>query len=211
MDRLNGALLRPQSKLPFSPFPAILTPMNPLHWTFDKLYPLIRFIYEKILGHDWFEEVTPVLWQGGAPSYQRDYSFILKRGIKAVLDVRAEREDDLAIYAANDVNYLRLNVLDVMVPGAKELEEGTAFIHDQIEDARIVLVHCAKGRGRSATHMAGYLMRYEGYTYTSAKELLDSKRPLTNLQGRHQRMLESWISQVNQMSGADSFSYSGDD
>ncbi len=184
--------------------------MNPLHWTFDKLYPLIRFFYEKILGHDWFEEVTPVLWQGGAPSYKRDYTFLLKKGINAVLDVRAEREDDQAIYAANDVKYLRLKVLDVMVPGAKELDEGTTFIHNQIEDGRIVLVHCAKGRGRSATLMAGYLMRYEGYTYTSAKELLDSKRSLTNLQGRHQRVLESWISQVNPTSVTDSLSYSGD-
>jgi hypothetical protein len=198
-DRLNvnnrissptSALFPSPIRLPFGPFPAILPPMNPLHWAFDKLYPVIRFVYEKILGHDWFEQVTPQLWQGGAPAYNRDYAFIMDNGINAVLDVRAEREDDRALYAANGVSYLRLKVLDVMVPEAKQLDEGTAFIRDQVNAGKIVLVHCAKGRGRSATLMAGYLMRYEGYTYGSAKELLDSKRSLTNLQGRHQRTLE---------------------
>jgi protein-tyrosine phosphatase len=179
--------------LPFSLFPVILPPMNPLHWAFDKLYPVIRFVYERILGHDWFEQVTPELWQGGAPTYKRDYAFILDNGINAVLDVRAEREDDRALYANNGISYLRLKVLDVMVPGAEQLDEGTAFIRDQVEAGKTVLIHCAKGRGRSATLMAGYLMRYEGYTYDGARELLVSKRSLTNLQGRHRRMLESWI------------------
>lgn len=197
-------------RLPFDPFPAILPSMNPLHWAFDKLYPVIRFIYERILGHDWFEQVTPELWQGGAPTYQRDYAFILDNGINAVLDVRAEREDDRALYAANDVSYLRLKVLDVMVPGAKQLDEGTAFIHNQVEAGKIVLVHCAKGRGRSATLMAGYLMRYEGYTYGSAKELLDSKRSLTNLQGRHQRTLEAWMSKIEEIAEIDTQSTAGE-
>lgn len=167
--------------------------MNPIHWAFDKLYPVIRFVYEGLMGHDWFEQVTPQLWQGGAPTYARDYDFLFDIGINAVVDVRAEREDDRRLYAANDVNYLQLKVLDVMVPAPDQLDVGTAFIHEQVIGGRTVLIHCAKGRGRSATMMAAYLMRYEGYSYDDARNLLVSKRALTNLQGRHQRVLESWM------------------
>lgn len=180
-------------RLLFAPFPAILTSMNPLHWLFDKWYPVIRFVYERIQKHAWFEQVMPQLWQGGAPSYDRDYDFILENGIDAVLDVRAEREDDRSLFDENGISYLKIPVLDVMVPSAEQLDEGTAFIHQQIEAGNTVLVHCAKGRGRSASMLAAYLMRYEGYTYEQAKELLVSKRALTNLQGRHERTLTSWI------------------
>lgn len=172
--------------------------MNPFHWLFDQLYPVIRFVYERIQGHPWFEPVTPRLWLGGAPTYQRDYEFLLDRGITAVVNVRAEREDDIELYERHDIAHLQLKVLDVMVPGPELLDEGTVFIKDRVDVGDVVLVHCAKGRGRSATLLAAYLMRYEGFGYHQAKDLLVSKRPLVNLQGRHQRALESWINQYRQ-------------
>ena len=56
----------------------------------------------------------------------------------------------------------------------------------------MVLVHCAKGRGRSATLVAAYLMRHDQMTYDQARELMVDKRSLVNLQGRHQKVLEAW-------------------
>lgn len=170
--------------------------MNPFHWLFDKLYPLIRFIYERVQGHRWFDQITDQLWIGGAPTYGRDYEFLNQSGIKAVVNIRAERDDDVALYTQQDIAYLRLEVLDVMVPSPAQLDQGVQFIRENTEAGRSVLVHCAKGRGRSATLLAAYLMRYEGYSYDQARELLVSKRSLVNLQGRHQRALESWIQQA---------------
>jgi protein-tyrosine phosphatase len=169
--------------------------MNPIHWAFDKLYPFIRFVYEKIQGHDWFDLIDSQLWMGGAPTYKRDYEFLFENGIEAIVDMRAERQDDLELLREHGVHYLQLKVLDVMVPSAEQLDEGTDFIQQHIVDGDSVLIHCAKGRGRSAAMMAAYLMRYKGMSYKEAKALLDDKRPLTNLQGRHQRVLESWIVQ----------------
>lgn len=175
--------------------------MNPAHWLFDKLYPLIRFVYERIQKHAWFDEVTPQLWLGGAPTYDRDYEFIKKAGITAVLNIRAERDDDRVFYRRNGIDYLRLEVLDVMVPPQEEIEEGVAFIDKHVQDGDVILVHCAKGRGRSATLLAAYLMRHDHMTYDQAIELLLSKRSLVNLQGRHQRILEAWNSE--QVTAAD--------
>jgi atypical dual specificity phosphatase len=171
--------------------------MNPIHWLFDKLYPAIRFVYERIQGHRWFDQVTDQLWLGGAPTYRRDYDFLVQSGIRAVVNIRAERDDDISLYQQEDIAYLRQEVLDVMVPSPELLDEGVAFIRQNVEAGRTVLVHCAKGRGRSATLLAAYLMRYEGYSYDRARELLVAKRPLVNLQGRHQRALETWIERTD--------------
>ena len=166
--------------------------MTPFHWLFDKFYPLIRFFYERVQGHRWFDEISPSLWLGGAPTYDRDYQFLLENNISAVLNIRAERNDDVSFYDTHDIAYLQLPVLDVMVPPPASLDAGVAFIERNVREGRLVLVHCAKGRGRSATVLAAYLMRKHNMSYDEANKLLKSNRSLVNLQKRHERVLSAW-------------------
>ena len=173
----------------------MLTLMNPFHALYARLYPLLRFVYERIQRHRWFDEVTPQLWLGGAPHYRRDYDFLLDAGIDAVVNIRAERHDDVELYERHGIAYLQLKVLDILVPPAEILDEGVAFIHEHVEAGKTVLVHCAKGRGRSVTLLAAYFMRYEGMSFKEVDEFLTEKRPLSNLQSRHRRVLEEWIGQ----------------
>ncbi len=167
--------------------------MNPIHWLFDKLFPIIRFTYEKIQRHRWFDKITSQLWLGGAPHYPRDYQFLLENGITAVLNIRAEREDDVNHYRQHGINYLQLHVLDVTVPSEEIIEAGVDFLWQQVADGRTVLVHCAKGRGRSATILAAYLMRHEGMSFDEANQKMKAMRPLTKLEGRHRQRLEKWL------------------
>jgi predicted protein tyrosine phosphatase len=163
------------------------------HRAFDKLYPAIRFTYEKLLSNAWFSQITPQLWLGGAPTYSRDYQFILANGITAVLNIRAEREDDIAFYTQHGINHVQYKVPDISVPDDATITDAVDWIAEQVADGRVVLVHCAKGRGRSAALLAAYLMRETGMTFDEARSLMKSKRSLTKLEPKHRKILEAWL------------------
>lgn len=163
------------------------------HRAFDQLYPVIRFTYERVMGQAWFTQITPQLWLGGAPTYQRDYNFLVRHHINAVLNIRAEREDDTVFYEQHGFTHVRYPVPDVTVPDEATITEAVHWITGQVEAGRTILVHCAKGRGRSATLLAAYLMSQEGLTFDEANDLMRSKRPLTKLEPKHRLVLESWL------------------
>jgi hypothetical protein len=164
-----------------------------LHRGFDRLYPAIRFTYERLLGHTWFSQVTPTLWLGGAPSYGRDYRELLRHGITAVVDMRAERHADPAFFEAHGIAHRQYRVPDVTVPDEDVLTDAVDWITARILEGRVVLIHCAKGRGRSATVLAAYLMETQGMTFDEVDDFLTMKRPLVKLQHRHRQVLESWV------------------
>ena len=167
--------------------------MKPFHWAFDKLYPVIRYYHETLKGNDWFTQMTPELWLGGAPTTVSDYHFLVDHGIKAVVDVRAERHDDEAFYARQGISYLHVNVLDMLVPTSADLTQSTAFIRKQVEQGNPVLIHCAKGRGRSAVTMAAYLMQYHGMNFDEAVAFMKAKRRLVKQEPRHRQAAETWL------------------
>jgi hypothetical protein len=174
-------------------------PLGVFHKVFDQLYPAIRFTYERIGGHEWFSEILPHLWLGGAPTYERDFDEILALGITAVIDMRAERDADLVFFRKHGIAHRHYRVPDVTVPGEAILDDAVAWIDRQLADGRTLLVHCAKGRGRSATVLAAYLMKTGGLSFDEVSELLTSRRALVKLQDRHREVLEAWI--ANQADG----------
>lgn len=167
--------------------------MSPFHYVFDKCYPIIRFVHEKVKNNVWFTEIMPQLWLGGAPTYERDYQFLLDNGINAVVNIRAEREDDQQFYAKHDITYIQVKVFDMLVPQNEHFDAGVKFTHEQIEAGRTVLIHCAKGRGRSAVLMAAYLMKHHKMKFEQAVKTMKDKRSLVKQEPHHKVAAEKWI------------------
>jgi protein-tyrosine phosphatase len=164
------------------------------HRIFDKMYPAIRFTYERVMGNEWFTEIEQGLWLGGAPSHKRDYQFIRDHGISAIINIRAERADDEAFYAQHDIHHVRYEVPDIGVPDCAIIDDAVKWMKAEAAAGRTILVHCAKGRGRSATLLAAYLMDKNGIGYEDARDLMKAKRKLVKLELRHQVMLDQWRS-----------------
>lgn len=163
------------------------------HRGFDRLYPAIRFTYERLLRQEWFTQITPELWLGGAPTERRDLEVLRTLGITAVLDVRAERDAATTFFEEHGIVARRYRVPDTVVPGPEVLTDAVAWMEARIAEGRVILVHCAKGRGRSATVLAAYLMKTDGMSFEEVQALLRSRRPLVKLQARHEQVLTAWI------------------
>ena len=168
------------------------------HRAFAKLSPAIRFFHETIMGRIWFSRITAKLWLGGAPIYRRDYAYIMQQDITAVVNVRNEGKDETDFYDRHGITHVQYSVPDVTVPDERIITEAVDWMKEQVGDGRTVLVHCAKGRGRSATILAAYLMREEALTFADANALMKSKRPLTKLESKHRRVLETWLAGENE-------------
>ena len=70
----------------------------------------------------------------------------------------------------------------------KYLDAITEFIHKSLKSSKRVFVHCYAGKQRSATVICAYIMKYLGFSYSEATELVQKKRliiftPLPNFDG----------------------------
>lgn len=100
-------------------------------------------------------EVIPGLHLGG--QYRRyGWSRLEARGITAVVNLRVEW-DDRALGIAPE-RYLHLPTVDDAAPSLADLQQGSAFIAEELERGGGVYVHCGSGIGRAATMVAAYLV-----------------------------------------------------
>jgi hypothetical protein len=114
-----------------------------------------------------FDEVAPGLWIGRRPQHGE-----LPPGVRWVLDATAEMPR--ASRSVPDDHYLSIPILDIhMMP----LDQFTAAVQRVAILNDPVLIHCAEGRGRSATLAAGVLL-FRGLAHSAddAVRMLKSVR-----------------------------------
>jgi protein-tyrosine phosphatase len=71
-------------------------------------------------------------------------------GIGAVVDLRAEDQDDEEALRAAGIALLHLPTPDLEAAAVPMLDQGVAFIREQMARGEKVLIHCQHGIGRSA-------------------------------------------------------------
>jgi protein tyrosine phosphatase (PTP) superfamily phosphohydrolase (DUF442 family) len=118
-------------------------------------------------------------------------------GIRAVLSLQAEREDQFD--GAPPDRRLRLPVEDFHPPTIAQLREAIAFIDSCRADGLPVLIHCHAGVGRASLTASAYLMT-RGLSSSDAFETIRRARPIVTLNGLQLERLIEWEQSLRDLS-----------
>jgi hypothetical protein len=94
--------------------------------------------------------VTPQLAVGGSFPMERAGDLLHDLGIARVVDVRRECCDDEAVLRSNGLVLLSLPTEDRCAISQEMLDDGVAWVREQLREGHRVFVHCEYGIGRSA-------------------------------------------------------------
>ena len=120
-------------------------------------------------------QIVPQIWIGDKLISQKQ-SFFDDKKISVVINCTKEIQ-----FMSNKITY-RLDIDDDLSNFAStamynDIYNIISFMDKEIEKGNNILVHCHKGRQRSANVVAAYLMKYSRINYTAAMKYIQSKRP----------------------------------
>lgn len=138
-------------------------------------------------------QIEPLLFVGGEFRASQ-WPLLYELGIRAVLNLQAERED--LFTDTPPERTLRLLVRDYFAPSIEQLTEGVAFLAAAHADQLPVLVHCHAGVGRAPMTTAAYLVAQRGMEHRAAVAYLRAARPIIGLNWSQLRRLHEWEQHV---------------
>lgn len=105
---------------------------------------------------------------------------LVKKNIQSIIDLRDESSDDITQIKNFNMHYLRVPIKDRGTPTIKEVSQIVNWINNEIDQKRIVFIHCNLGRGRGPLLTILYLIT-KGMTSKSAIEKVKNIRSFTFL------------------------------
>ena len=123
---------------------------------------------------DRFSWITPSLLLGAQPS-AADLRDLRRIGIGAVLSIRDDDPNPPHLFRRLNLAYHQIPIASFSSPSLSQLAEACAFIDQQQQSGRSVLVHCALGMQRSAGVCLAHLI-HKGRPFGVALELLQTHR-----------------------------------
>ena len=128
-----------------------------------------------------YHVVYPGLAVGAGMPHRLAAPALHHHGFTAYLDVRmpTERGGDWS-HVAEGVHVKWLPIRDLSAFTLEQIDEGTAWILEQMRAKRTVLVTCRAGQGRSVTMVLAALMRL-GHTLDDAQALLARSGRIINV------------------------------
>lgn len=113
----------------------------------------VSLLYYRRQGNAW-DEAIPGLLMGQLLDEDKARA-LLDSGAVAVLDLTTEFSESALLRDRTD--YHNLPILDLTAPTPAQLQNGIAFIRDNIGD-KTVYVHCKAGYSRTAAVVGAYLL-----------------------------------------------------
>jgi len=120
------------------------------------------------------------------PIHSEDFK---RLGVCAELNLMAEKKET----PPDDLDaYLWIPVVDKTAPTPDQLNLGTSFINEAVENGKTVYVHCHLGHGRSPTMVAAYFIRYKKMSPDEAIEAVRSRRSEVHLEDSQVEALKKY-------------------
>lgn len=112
-----------------------------------------------------------------------------KIGITVEMSLTAEVRDG----AHDDLDaFTWIPVVDGYAPTEYQLDLGSSFINESVENGKKIYIHCKNGHARSPTMIAAYLVRFKKMSVEDAEKLLMEKRPEIHIENVQKEALKKF-------------------
>jgi len=170
----------PRFPFPLSRFSFLVSRFSPSALRFP-FYLALRVMHELTMdlanreGPDltWIADDLAI----GSQVLTDEWPAVAATGIRAVVDCRLEARDPVDLLRSLDIAFLHLPTLDSGDFTPSMVNDGVAWIEQQLASGRRTLVHCRAGKGRSVLIGAAVLTR-RGYGPDDALALIRERRPI---------------------------------
>lgn len=137
---------------------------------------LTRSLSGLLWSLSWWDVIDEYLLLGGALMFD-DIERLQRQGVRAVLNLSAERPDNQSRLYAARMDYLWLPVLDTLPPTVEQIVQGLLWIEQQVNASHAVYIHCTAGIGRSVTLLACWYMYTRGMNVSQGLHFIKRRRP----------------------------------
>ena len=132
-----------------------------------------------IKNRNWWDEIDDYLILGAIP-FSGDIKKFREIGVSCIINLCAESEGPVNLYGDQNIQYFRIPTVDFTCPSVAGIDLGVSIIERYFEQKKIVYIHCKAGRGRSASVVYCWLVKYRNYSPQDAMAFLLTKRPHIN-------------------------------
>ena len=132
---------------------------------------------------------------------EKDLRAIRELGFRGLVDLRDETPDCGVAVRSQNLNYMRVPIVEGAAPSVDELYEVAGWVTGHIIENGPVLVYCREGRGRSAMVAVASLVKL-GLPLPEAYSILMRARPTAVISSRQMRALEDFASSLQSTKAA---------
>lgn len=160
---------------------------------YKKLKYEASLIYTKYNSKDvWWSHIAPFnLYLGAIPLKNEGHlEAISSLGVTRILSVveNFEMEDGWLNtpvkkeeWESLGIEVMQIEAIDFLPLTMEEIDSGVEYLSTMLANGEGVYVHCKAGRGRSATIVIAYLMKYQSLSFDEAYQFVYDVRPQINL------------------------------
>jgi protein-tyrosine phosphatase len=149
---------------------------------------------------NWWDVIDEHFFLGGVPMFD-DLERLYGQGVRAVINLCAERQDNPHRLQQARMEYLWLPVVDAFPPTLEQIRDGVTWMAQQMDAGRTVYVHCAAGVGRSATLLACWYIYTGSMGVPQALRFIKTRRPQVTLTRRQTQRVQEFAATLLQQVG----------